>query len=217
MKIRRREFLGSVASLSIGAVSIVESQAAVLPSPTAGEWDTSWAQRVTGKYRGVFDSPDFSDGEALYRAMFWQRDYAAVFGTPRQEMSTVLVVRHAGIWLAMSDSFWQKYPAGKRNKFKDDGGHWLARNPIAAPSPGAPPELADMTIPRFIKSGGIVLACNLALKGVTALIKEEDRVSESEADSLAKKFMIPGIILQPSGVFAALHAQELGCHYILAS
>jgi hypothetical protein len=29
--------------------------------------------------------------------------------------------------------------------------------------------------------------------------------------------MNPGVILQPSGVFAAIRAQQEGCHYIRAS
>jgi hypothetical protein len=29
--------------------------------------------------------------------------------------------------------------------------------------------------------------------------------------------MVPGVILQPSGVFAAVRAQEAGCHYVRAS
>jgi intracellular sulfur oxidation DsrE/DsrF family protein len=33
----------------------------------------------------------------------------------------------------------------------------------------------------------------------------------------AKTMLIPGIVLQPSGVFAVLRAQEAGCNYILAS
>ena len=30
-------------------------------------------------------------------------------------------------------------------------------------------------------------------------------------------FVLPGVILQPSGVFATLRAQEAGCQYLLAS
>ena len=37
------------------------------------------------------------------------------------------------------------------------------------------------------------------------------------ARTRALSLLIPGVTLQPSGVFAALRAQEAGCRYLLAS
>jgi intracellular sulfur oxidation DsrE/DsrF family protein len=34
---------------------------------------------------------------------------------------------------------------------------------------------------------------------------------------MALKHLLPGVTLQPSGVFAVLRAQEAGCQYLLAS
>jgi intracellular sulfur oxidation DsrE/DsrF family protein len=34
---------------------------------------------------------------------------------------------------------------------------------------------------------------------------------------MALHHVVPGVILQPSGVFGVLRAQEAGCNYILAS
>jgi hypothetical protein len=48
--------------------------------------------RIQGKFRAVFDSPEISEGAALFRAMAWCDEYESVYGTPRSEMSPVLVV-----------------------------------------------------------------------------------------------------------------------------
>ena len=216
MTIRRREFLGSLGTASVAA-ALPRTAAAPVLAPVGDTWDMAWAERVKGKYRAVFDSPGFSNGEALFRAVCWSQDYKTVYGTNPQDMSAVLVIRHEGIWLAMNDAFWKKYPVGKSNKLKNDKGGWFDRNPIASTSPGAPPDFADMNIPKFISNGGIVLGCNLAFKGVVALVKKENKLQDAEAEKLARTYLIPGVILQPSGVFAVLHAQQAGCHYILAS
>jgi hypothetical protein len=218
MSIRRREFLGSLGTASVAAALPLSSAraSAPAPAPVANTWDMAWVDRLKGKYRAVFDSPAFSDGEALFRAVFWIRDYKEVYGTDPKDMSAVLVVRHEGIWLAMNDEFWKKYAIGKRYKFKDDKG-WYERNPIGSASPGAPPDFADMTIPKFIAGGGAVLACNLAFKGAVEVVRKENKLKGDEAEKLARTYLIPGVTLQPSGVFAVMHAQEAGCHYILAS
>src|SRR5438552_3632092 len=70
---------------------------------------------------------------------------------------------------------------------------------------------------RFIARGGIVLACNLALEDVVETIQKKENATEGDARKQAIAFMVPGVILQPSGVFAALHAQDAGCKYIRAS
>jgi intracellular sulfur oxidation DsrE/DsrF family protein len=44
-----------------------------------------------------------------------------------------------------------------------------------------------------------------------------DKVSKEEAEKRARAQLLPGVILQPSGVFAVLRAQQAGCDYIKAS
>jgi hypothetical protein len=218
MTIRRREFLGSLGTASIAAALPLSARGADAQGPVTSAWDMTWVDRVKGKYRAVFDSPEVSDGAGLFRAVIWSRQYKEVYGTPPQDMSAVLVVRHAAIWLAMNDDFWKTYAVGKRNRLKAaDTGRWYDRNPIASAPPGGPPEFADMTIPKFIAGGGIVLACHLAFRDVTAVVKKDEKLTDDDAEKRARSAIIPGVILQPSGVFAVLRGQEAGCHYILAS
>jgi hypothetical protein len=222
MSIRRRGFLGSLGTASVAAALPLTSAAARLPAsapvPVGDTWDMTWADRVKGKNRAVFDSPGFSNGEAVFRAVMWSHNYKEVYGTNPQDMSAVLVIRAEGISLAMNDEFWKKYAIGKRNKLKDGKGGWYDHNPIASTPPGVPPQFADASIPKFIAGGGTVLACHVAFKGgVVSVVQKEDKLKDDEAEKLARTYLLPGVILQPSGVFAVLRAQEAGCHYILAS
>jgi hypothetical protein len=214
MSINRRDFLGSFSAASLAAA--VPGTAHGASAPINEVWDLSWVERVKGKYRAVFDSPGFSDGAALFRASAWSQEYKEVYGTPPADMSAVLVVRHEGIWLAMTDEFWRKYTIGKRQKFRDSNKkQWYDHNPVAASPPGSPPEF-QINIPKFISDGNIVLACNLAFGAVIDVVKKEEKLTRDEAEKAARSCLLPGVILQPSGVFAVLRAQEAGCHYILA-
>ncbi len=218
MPIDRRNFLGSFGAASLAAAfPPIASEAATLKTPATETWDMSWVAKLTGKYKAVFDSPGFSGGAALFRAVVWSQNYKSVYGTAPTEMSAVLVVRHQRIWLAMNDLFWKKYDIGKRQKLKDtEKKQWYTQNPIASTTAGPPAEF-DINIPKFISAGNIVLGCHLAFEEVIDVVMKEEKLKKDDAEKMARTYLIPGIILQPSGVFAVLHAQDSGCHYILAS
>lgn len=216
MEIQRRAFLGTVGAGALAAS--VETPAS--GSPVVGDtWDVSWTERVNRKYRAVFDSTTFAGGAGLFRAVVWKHDYKDVYGTAPEDMSAVVVIRGEAIWLAMSDAFWKNYAVGEAQGFKGrEPGKFRTANPVASSPPNAPPGFADANIPAFVASGGIVLACHRAFGEVVALVKGVDKLaSDDEAEKKAMRFVLPGVVMQPSGVFAALRAQEAGCHYLLAS
>jgi hypothetical protein len=220
MPIPRRDFISL-----LGAGGLVASGR---PDPfaIAGEpplrsidpkWDMSWRDRITGKYRAVFDSPDVAEGAAVFRAVMWREQHTAVFGTRADELNAVVVVRHRGIPLVMDDDYWKQYEVGKALKLKDDSTHkWMTANPISGQAGGGG-DTGKYTIPHFIASGGIVLACNMAFGQLIADIKQRDKVSRDEASKRAHAHLLPGIILQPSGIFAVLCAEDVGCHYIIGT
>ena len=47
--------------------------------------------------------------------------------------------------------------------------------------------------------------------------QKKESANEADARKQAMGFLVAGVILQPSGVFAALHAQDVGCKYLRAS
>lgn len=217
----RRDFLRRAGAVSLlaAAVSIdADAESPSHPVPHGGPWDLSWTGRVTGRFRAVFDSPDISGGDAVFRAMVWCDQYHEVYGTKRSDMSPVLVLRHRGLRLAMNDAFWKRFEIGKESKvLSPEGKEWAEANPVLSVAPDTPPAFSRYTLPQFIADGGIALGCGVAFAELVARIKQSASLSDAAADQIARDSLVPGVILQPSGVFAVLRAQEAGCKYILAS
>lgn len=215
----RRDFLNSVATTSLlaalpspASLSDVERDAAM--RPVDDTWDLSWVGRLRGKSRAVFDSPAVSEGGALFRAVLWREQHTKVFGTPSADLTPVIVFRHEAIPLVMDDTHWDHIGVGKDVKLKDPAtGKWTRKNPIATEDP----KMKPYNLPAFMAAGGIVLACNLAFGEIISQWKDKDKVSEEEATTRAKARLLPGVILQPSGFFAVLKAQDEGCKYMMGS
>jgi hypothetical protein len=232
MEPTRRDFLGRVATSAamFGAMPLsLDLTASVLagrptPGPQGGaqgeKWDVSWVNRLTGKHKAVFDVPEVESGYGVWRASIWGKQYQEVLGVQPKDMSAALVLRHNGIVLAMQQPFWDKYRIGETKKVM----HPITlqptdRNPaLLSSSRNEVPEQFDAAaLDKFIARGGIALACNLALADCVELIKSKDGVDEAEARKQAIAYLVPGVILQPSGVFAAIRAQEAGATYLRAS
>lgn len=236
----RREFLDRLAlgatalgGLSLGLGALPEpAHAATLAdrSPsrefapgdaqTKQEWDLRWPSRLIGTVRTVFDVPEVESGYGVWRASIWSRQYEAVLGTRPRDMSTALVLRHNAIVLAMQQEFWDRYAIGRRKQVTHPA--TLAstdRNPalLSSTRGEVPVDYDAFALDRFLARGGIALACDLALRDCVALIEQEERVPADEARKRAIALLVPGVILQPSGVFAVLRAQQAGAIYIRAS
>lgn len=190
-------------------------------SPHAAEdWNLSWVNHVTGKYRAVFDIPEIESGYGVWRASLWGQQYQEVLKVPASELSAVMVLRHKGIPLAMQQSFWDKYDVAKKNDVKHPITQQSTdRNPalLSSTRNEVPADFDSAALDKFIARGGIVLACNLALDDMIELVKTKDGVDDAAARKTALAGLVPGVMLQPSGVFAALHAQDVGCKYLRAS
>lgn len=187
-------------------------------APVADVWDMSWTNRVTGKYKAVFDSPESAGGAAIYRAVSWCEQYKEVYGATRAEMTPVVVLRHNGLYLAMKDEFWALADAGKELKERDEKGRkWARANPVGAAAAAANPSQAKFSLANFIADGGIALACAWSFGGAASILGKKEKLDQAAARARAKELLIPGVILQPNGIFAALRAQEAGCSYIIAS
>lgn len=223
----RREFLGRMAAgAMLGAMPLGGIVAALAGPATRGAaepddtWDLSWVKRVTGKYRAVFDVPEIDSGYGVWRATLWTQQYGQVLKVPPAEMSAVLVLRHKAIALAMKQSFWDAYGVSKQetvlHPITQQG---TDRNPalLSSTRGEVPADFDAVALDKFIARGGIALACNLALDDMIALVTKKDNASPEAARKTAIDGFVPGVILQPSGVFAALHAQDAGCKYLRAS
>ncbi|MEP6835043.1 MAG: hypothetical protein ABJB74_16775 [Gemmatimonas sp.] len=217
----RRDFLSwlGLSSVLSAATSVISpsSAEAQTAKPVDDKWDMSWTDKVAGKYKATFDSPDVSEGAGLFRACIWRNQHKDVYGTVRTDASAVLVLRHEAIELIMNDEYWARFNVGKSLKLKDDKNKWTKTNPIRVAPPGATGPAAEYNLSTFMETGGIVLACNMAFSSVVANYQKADKSTRPDAVKAAKAHIIPGIILQPSGIFAVLRAQEIGCNYVVAS
>jgi hypothetical protein len=216
MTASRREFITSAAgSLFLGGLP--EPQA-----PAAKQWDLSWVRKITGKHKVVLDVPEVDSGYGVWRASFWIQQYSDVLGVPAKDSTSVLVMRHNGIVLAMNQTFWDQYGIGKaKNVIHPVTEKQTGRNPALLssknPEDQLPPMFDDFALDRFISRGGIALGCSLALDACSQMIAEKDGIAPDAARKKAESFLLRGVVIQPSGIFAVIRAQEAGCAYVRAS
>jgi hypothetical protein len=216
----RRNFLGSIAALGAGGVLLPSALDAVGPEPVQGtSWDMSWRDKVAGDFRAVFDSPEINEGVGLWRAADWKRTVRTVYGDAAKDVSAVLVVRHNAIPMIMNHAFWERHGVGEEEKIKvPRSEEFVTYNPFvsreAAASGGGG---RGSTLDGFIADGGIVLACNYAFGFMVQKEAGKAGVPAREARPATLEYLVPAVILQPSGFFAAIEAQRAGCQFFLAS
>ena len=224
----RRDFLerlGATAFLASIPVTpevldALHSRPSPARQPSAEEWDLSWVNRVTGKYRACFDVPEIDSGYGVWRASLWVQQYADVLKVKPTDCTPVLVLRHHAIALAMTQTFWDKYDVAKANTVTHPiTQQGTDRNPalLSSSRNEVPADFDAVALDKFLARGGIALACNLAFDDMIELVSKKDGTTGDASRKTALAGFVPGVILQPSGVFAALHAQDAGCKYLRAS
>lgn len=199
------------------AVSITEELDAV-EQQQQELWDTSWTKRVTAKHKAMFDVPEVEGGLGVFRAAIWGAQYIDALKVTPADLSTVIVIRHSAIPLAMTQEFWTTYNVGKQFKLKDDNGKTMKHNPVL-PAPDTPPPtgaMATYMLNNQIEKGAIALGCNLAFRSIVSIVQKQDKLPPAEARAKARSMIVPGLILQPSGIFANVLAQEVGCAFVYA-
>lgn len=190
------------------------------PEQQAQTWDTTWPSRITGKYRAVFDVPLLEGGSGVWRAGLWRNHYRDFMKAEPADISPVLVIRHSAIPFIMTQEFWETYEVAKtREILHPMTEKKTMRNPVLmnAEVDKLPPTYANMTLDKQMELGTIVIGCNMAFFAMTSLVAKKDKVSNSEARTKALSMMLPGVILQPNGIFGLTLAQENGCSFIAAS
>jgi hypothetical protein len=210
----RRGFLRGLAALAGGLPFGARLLGAQGQSPQE-PWDTTWRNRITGQFRAVFDSPDIAGAAELWRAAMWKTQIAEVYGAAPDRINAVLVVRHRAMPMIMNDDFWKRHELGKKVNVNDPTTSAPAeRNPFRAAQTDGPAARRGTTIESFLSGGGIILACNIAFARMVSYERQADSsASREDARARALAQVIPGVVLQPSGFFAALEAQRVGCGF----
>lgn len=214
----RRHFLDSIAtgalglgglSLGLGAFPDALGATEMAEAYASADWDVTWYRRLRGRVRTVFDVPEVEAGYGVWRASLWARQFEQVLGIQPSRLSTALVLRHNAIVLAMTQAFWDRYGLADLAKPAHPvTGETIRRNPaLLGVADGVNATQATFALPEFLARGGVALACDLALQDLVAVVQRVDGVDEATATTRAREGLVPGVILQPSGIFAALYAQ----------
>ena len=178
-------------------------------------FDDTWTTRVrAAAHKAVFDSPDVADGLALGHAAAFMNGYHEMFGTSDVDTVPVIVLRHQGTVIAMGDALWDKYELGTRTKLVDPTtGDVAKRNPFVTVGKDDKHAVIDpdCTLPALRGRGAVLLACNRALMHFAEQKAREMKLNVDDVKAEFRAGLVPGVILQPSGIYAVIRAQEAGC------
>jgi intracellular sulfur oxidation DsrE/DsrF family protein len=224
---RRRGFLGTLAAgaAAIGITSLatpfsLNSEPKVLHQGADNSEFEMWLGKIKGKHRQVFDAAGANDKNEAMVPFAWSRVFLMTnksLGVAEDDLTAVVILRHAAIPLGMGHDLWAKYNFGEVFKIEDKATKAPAvRNPFYQPKEGELP-LPGMDIESLQKSGVLIGLCDMAMtffsKHVFAAKMNMD------ADAIKKEWVagiLPGIQIVPSGVLAVNRAQEHGCTYCIA-
>lgn len=225
MDATRRDFLGKVTAgaavySTLPFALAISACAAEGSNQPAGDFDLTWTGKLTGKHKAVFDMAEIESGYGLWRGNAWAGQVQQFLGAAATDVSLATILRHNAVYLAMNQAYWDKYGIGKAMNVT----HPMTQQPtdknpvLLGAADGVPAPFDAAALPAQQSRGVVYLACNLAfMLDVVPKVEQMDKVSNEEATRIAKTYLLPGILLQPSGVFAATHAQEAGCQYVKAS
>jgi hypothetical protein len=217
----RRDFVVQVTAGAVGLSGVIGAVPADLRAFAGqqAEWDVSWTRRLKGRHKACFDCTEPESGYGVWRTGVWARQYMDVVNATPDSLAPVLILRHNAITLALQQRFWDEYKLGSaKNVTHPLTGAPTDKNPaLLDERDGVPAPFSELSLLKQIARGVVTLACNLALQDCVDLVKRTDGVSDEAARAKAVAALVPGVILQPSGVFAAVLAQQADCVYVKAS
>lgn len=228
MTTNRRDFLGHLGATAVlGTFPLSEMRLPDLlaieearEAQAREEFDMSWTAKLAGKkHKACFDCAEIDNGAGVLRSSMWENQYVSTLGTERSDIITVMILRHNAAVLGLTQDLWDKYGIGAQKGAKS----FLTdketdKNPaLLGAADGVPANLEAMLLKPFLARGGVVLLCGVALRNWSGTVATKDGVSRDEAYKRTLAGLVPGTIVQPSGVFAAVRAGQEGCAYVRAS
>ena len=213
-KTARRGFLGSIAAAAaaVGLSGALPSRLAAETAPGERSLDAAldaWFGKIKGKHKMIFDAPEPNNGMVA----IWPRVYLNTMeATWPGQTTAVVILRHDGLALALSDPIWAKYGIGEMFNVKD-GDAPAKRNPYATIT-GLP--IPGLGIAELIKSGVLVGACDVAITIYSAGAAKKMGLDPETVKKEWIAGLLPGVQVVPSGVLGVGRAQELGCGYCFA-
>ena len=175
-----------------------------------------WFEKIKGTHRVVYDAPEPHMGlPFIWAWAFYLTNNQT--GTPDEDMTAMVVLRHNAIPFAMKDELWEKYKFGETFKINDNTTNSASlRNPYYIPKEGDYPIPGIDGIKAMQERGVMFCVCDLALTVYSGMTATAMELSPEEVKEDWKSGVLPDIQVVPSGVWALGRAQENGCGYIYA-
>jgi len=184
--------------------------------PPPSTWDDSWFGKLTAKHKAVFDSPEINDGLVLINASGYIGGMRDAIGAGENDVQTVIVFRHLAVVMFLNDAMWSKYELGKLRNVKHDE-KWATKNPFVGAATtrpaGGTADRPQATLNWFASRGHIILGCDLATRNLSGKLALQVNGDSRAVYEELKANTVGGVILQPTGVYACLRAQEAGCGF----
>jgi hypothetical protein len=217
----RRSFLGRLAAgtaalgltafLPVTACAAEKTVATASDSTSASAEPSDWPGTLKTKHKMAIDAFEINEGFALAFAYTFMLPYASVTPLPA---TAVIILRHEGFPIALTDAVWAKYKIGKAMNIVDPSTKAPAvRNPFFHPKPGSL-AIDDMALDKLMARGTVFGACNVALHLLSAKFAPGAGVTPEVALKDWTDGIIPGITVIPSGTWGVNRAQEVGCTYL---
>lgn len=203
--------LGMTAFLPVTACAAEKTVATASDSTSASPEPSDWPGTIKTKHKMAIDGFAINEGFALAFAYTFMLPYASVTPLPA---TAVIILRHEGFPIALTDAVWAKYKIGKAMNIVDPSTKAPAvRNPFFHPKPGSL-AIDDMALDKLMARGTVFGACNVALHLLSAKFAPGAGVTPEVALKDWTDGIIPGITVIPSGTWGVNRAQEVGCTYL---
>ena len=222
---RRRGFIGQLAGgaaalAGLGFAPPLFAGESAVVTRADGPWDDSWTSKLEGrKLRTVFDAPQVNSALALHQAAAVIDNYRDVAGISEKELGLVVVIRHRAIPMAFNDFIWNKYNAGVDLKLNDPAtGEPARRNPFLNITKDDNKGMVGeaQSLKTLHEKGVIFLGCSNAAMGWAYMLAKKAGTKVEDVRAELKANVIPGMTLLPTGIFAVVRAQNVGCSYMPA-
>ena len=208
----RRAFLSKLAA-GAGGLALAGAGLGV-PATLLGESHgqqpdgSKWLVGLKAKHRQLVDAYSPNEGFPLAFAYTFMSTQA-----PSDPGTSVIVLRHMAMPLALNHALWAKYKIGEAIKVDDPTTKKPAvKNPFYHAAPGSL-LVDDMGIDKLQAKGAIFGACNVALHVLSEMFAPNAGVTKDVAAKEWLAGVIPGIMVIPSGTWGVNHAQEAKCTY----
>jgi hypothetical protein len=213
----RRAFVGTLAA-GAGLLSTLPLSAKENPlnKTYSVEEADMWFKKVKGSHRIVYDAPEPHAGfPVIWTWVYYKTNNQT--GTPDNDQTGMVVLRHNAIPFAMEDRLWEKYKLGEFFKINDNGTNAPAvRNPYWTPKDGDFPLPGIDGIKALQARGALFCVCDMALTVYSGFAAKGMNLNPEEVKKDWVSGILPGIQIVPSGVWAISRAQEKNCAYCYA-